>query len=448
MSPDIELRISNITPDNKVAKLDSAIESLAKALDLPKPLTSKLDNPHKEEYFFLSQQELRDQHVNWLGNIVDQVYLAVCKYLDLPVVTQFRKAEPDEKPLIINGQVKFNPESGKPLTWGDFNKLVASIERFLNRKLRGAEKKLTLSNAVLGRLLGRMANMNKVDAVRTVPLEEVRARGYSFEDLSSNDKLFFDTFKLTPQEKQQYRVVQEITGEHIRGIGDSVRKTVKEVYWEGIRAHKSKKEIAQDLFDRAGTMNRDIERIVETESANYQNEMFVAETVASSPEGEKSYFKRMEVIDAVTCKFCQKINNTIALFVPEPLASEEINDPVAEVAIWPGKSNVGRKASDYWVPMGAAHPYCRGQWIKYDPEKDDQEVPAGKPSIKQLGDEARKNIARKSKLWGEAMTQAEKEWAGRTDEDGNKIDIMKNRNRTDPAFLARIDELYREKLDG
>jgi len=206
---------------------------------------------------------------------------------------------------------------------------------------------------------------------------------------------------------------------------------VKDVYFNGVRQKWSKQRIAQELFDKCGEMNRDIRRIVEYESLYLQSQAFLWEERANSTEDEKLYFIREEVLDGVTCSFCRKIKGTIALYVDHPLEDEHIDDPIAKVAIWDGKTNIGRDMDDWWVPMGPAHPHCRGGWSRYYPdvkgvvkEKDDRK------SLEEIASEMNKKAKRKQELWSDAVNEVKE--LGKTEQD--------------PGFAEKVKELYDEKL--
>ena len=359
---DIILKITDITDENKKEKFQKAIDSLSSVLNVPVTIKPKNKTGKEEEFFYQSQEDLIERWIKYFGLMIDEVYLGFCKYLDLPVVTTFSKSieseMASEKPLVIKGKVVFNPENGKPLTTKDFNKLVQSIEKFLNRKIKDKEKSIVLDNAALGRLLGRMSGVNAAEAVSKLGIGDIKYRGYNFEDVSSDVKTYKDIFNPTDEELNMYKINQEIVGEKIQGIKEDTLKRLKETYWNGIKSRKSKSQISQDLFDSFGNLNKDVRKIVETESVDMQNASIISEEVANTEEGEKVYFKRLEINDGVTCGHCKKIKGTIALWYPGPLSSENINDSIAKIAIWPGKTNYGRRQADWWVAEGSQHPHC------------------------------------------------------------------------------------------
>ena len=117
------------------------------------------------------------------------------------------------------------------------------------------------------------------------------------------------------------------------------------------------------MFDKCVGLNRDFQRIADTEIQNTVNNAYVKEEVYNTKEGEKVYFKRYEILDDNTCKKCKKIKGVVALWSDVALGSEKIVDPYSDYAIWEGK-----ESGD--VPMGTMHPYCRGSWYRYYPDTD------------------------------------------------------------------------------
>ena len=162
-------------------------------------------------------------------------------------------------------------------------------------------------------------------------------------------------------------ISEQFMGNHITKLKESLLFDVRGTIIGGVMQRKTRGEIAQDLFDGMGDLNRDWDRIVDTEVVNMTNTAFLRESVANEKPGEAVYFRRVEMKDQFVCKYCDKIRGKIVRWVNVPLSGESINDPHADTAIWDGKTNVGRKAADYWTPIGAVHPRCRGSWERWFP---------------------------------------------------------------------------------
>jgi hypothetical protein len=138
-------------------------------------------------------------------------------------------------------------------------------------------------------------------------------------------------------------------------------------------------------------LNRNWHRFAVTEAAiNFENGKLL-QGLAESEQGSPVYYKYVRQTtnkkskhNPVTCDKCLEWANseTIArLFTSEGDFQEseyyggEDNldgEPVASVAIWPGKSNAERGGMGSWWVCTPAHPFCGCHWIRYEPNKQEQ----------------------------------------------------------------------------
>lgn len=365
------LLVTDVTEENRKAKYTSAIEGLAKAMELPITIKPRMEEGG-EGFPYRAQEELVSQWTLYLGRVLDTVYRGLCRHLELPLVTTFSKAIDDELvPLTIRGKMMFNPETGRPITRGEWRTVIDAIEKYLNRHLKGTEKQIVLDSSALGRILSRMLKHNTYEAVRDLPLHELKYRRYTYDYVTSSAKRLRETAKLSEIELHELQLAEDVLGTHVVEISQKTVRGIKDTFIRGVRQKRPKGRIAQDLFDTFGGINKDWQRIVEYETNDTMNNAFLREELNTrgSP-GEAVYMRRLEIIDRVTCPFCRRINGMIVRVVDEPLESEEIKDPFAKVAIWPGKSNIGRRQSDWWVAAGSQHPYCRGSWEREFPGEE------------------------------------------------------------------------------
>lgn len=421
---DYRLVLTSITEANKHEKYVEAVDQLAKALKLPVTIRPDHTAEDKEEYSFKAQEELVNRWKLLFGAVLDNLYYALCGYLDLPVITTFSKALDDDRPLIFRGKLMYNPETGKPLKVKDWNNLIAAIEKFLNRKLKGTEKKIVLDSAALGRVISRMLKYNTAEAVKALRLEEVKYKEYSWTDLSESLKAYKAAVNPPDTELFRLQLAEETLGNHITAIGQDTLKDVKSVFLEGIKQRKNKRQVSQDLFDRLGSVNKDWERITEFETNNTFNNAFINEELGLKEPEEKVYLRRVEMGDVFVCIHCRKIKGILVLVVEEPLEDEKIDDKYAKVAIWPDKSNIGRNRKDWWVAAGVQHPYCRGSWYREYPDREEEK----------LGYDFGPIYAKREKedtLWGEAMNEVLKE---------------KEVKQSDPDFLDKVKKVFKKKM--
>lgn len=419
---EIRLTVKDIDDSNRRVKYLTACDSLAKAMNVPMTLRRK-DDEHAEKYPYQAYQDLVQKWTFYYAGMMDRVYWTVCHVFDLPMVTTFSKAI-DTDPLIHRGKVLYSPESGKPITQKQWRDFVRVMERFLNRGMQEPEKRIVLDAVALGRVLDRMLKFNTWETVESVRLADLEYRNHKFAWLSDELNLS-RAFGMTDFQAARLHVAEDCAAQYVRSMADKSRLAVNQAILSGIKERKSKSEVAQDLFDRMGDLNRDWQRIVETEVGDNMNSAFLLAQKESAEPGEKVYFQRFEIRDDATCKHCDRIRGLVVLWSDVPLKDEKIDDQYARIAIWEGKTRVGRKAADEWVASGTQHPWCRGSWARWF------------TTTKKTGgmyDAAMAKLKGRQRAWGEAVFKAEAEF---------KAKGIEKPNDTTPGYLERINELYR-----
>lgn len=420
--PDIKITVSAITEENKKQKFVAASDALAKALNLPITLRRKDPDAESGEKFpFQSYEDLVGRWVFYYAGLLDRIYNTCCAAFDLPRITTFSKAR-DTAPLIYKGKILYAPETGKPITQRQWKEFVRTIEEFLNRNTKNAADRIVLDSAALGKVLDRMLKYNTWDAIKQAKYELLEYERWKAGEFSGEEN-YRKLFRVPDEEMDRLNVAQELCAEHIKKITDETRGAIKKVFLNGIKERKSKSEIAQELFDKFGDLNRDWKRIVETEVNDAMSNAMMVSERSVTPDGAALYFQRIEIIDRVTCGHCKKINGIVARWSDFPLEDEKIDDPYAKIAIWEGKSRVGMKSSEEWVAAGSQHPYCRGVWTKW--------IPPGRQSDKVNAAIA---AARGREIaWEKACKQAEVEFRAKG---------ARKLNDSTPGYVDRINEIY------
>src|SRR5574343_975709 len=141
---DVRLIVKDINPGNRREKFTLAVESLAKALKMPLTVKPR-ETDRGEKFVYRAQKELVEKWGPALGEALDQVYAMLCESLGLPMVTTFSKAV-DDTPLKYRNKVVFNPETGKPISRKEFDQIIRAIEKFLNRRLDTAGRRIVLDS--------------------------------------------------------------------------------------------------------------------------------------------------------------------------------------------------------------------------------------------------------------------------------------------------------------
>jgi hypothetical protein len=426
----IELAITNITPANRRVKMLKAIRAISKKLKVPVSVEAK-GKPHGQEpYLYDVQQELADRWMAFYSPILKNIYDVVIAALELPrvEVETMRKAIGDDwlrykgwfgKILSIfgyRGRIVYNPETGQPISNKDFDNLIESMQNFLNRNTKDLAKQILLDSVAIGKLLKRLARYSSSADIKKMKLDDLKYRGKTFDWIRDDFKNLAHVMgePFTRSEMARYQVATDYVGQLVTKTNDNIRNEIKDTVLNGIREHRTKGQVSQDLFNRLGSMNRDWKRIADTEIVNTENLAGILEDVNAAPEGEKVYFKRYELPGC--CDKCAKINGKVVLWSNAPLADEHVKDEHTDIAIWEGKPQDKRMTT---VVPGTMHPNCRGGWVRW----------GGKSA-----DAMSAKIQGKIDAWDKAVKKAREEYH----EKG-----IENPNDQTKGYTDRIYELYR-----
>lgn len=346
----ITLRIRNFDKN----KIEKAVHSLALTLD------TKVGAAKGEAFTFKAQEELTNRFVNELTEKTKAVYNFVISYFGLPEITVVSKAN-----LTYKGKIIYNSETGEPIQEKDWKKFVEVLEQFLNRNYNGVGERIVLSSEALGRILARLSETNSLEKIKKKTLSELSINHRNFDWISQSSKNMADVLDGSVDRWQAARIEMATHSAAIKvtKVTDNMRNDIQDIIINGIINRQSKAQVSQNLFDKCVGLNRDFQRIADTEIQNNTNNAYLKEEVYNTKEGEKVYFKRYEMLDDNTCKKCKKIKGEIALWSDTALPDEHIKDEYAKYAIWEGK-----ESGD--MPAGILHPYCRGSWFRYYPELD------------------------------------------------------------------------------
>lgn len=338
-------------------KIDKAVRTLSFSLD------TELKAPKGEAFTYKAQEDLTNLFVKELTEKTKELYTMLVAYFGLPEMRILTKAN-----LVYKGKVVYSPETGKPISEKDWAKFVDALEKFLNRNYKGIGKRIVLSADALGRILDRLTDTKKLEEIKKLRLDELKYKGKKLEWISDSVKNMSNTFgeSLSRIQQAKIQVMTQSAAQRITKVTDGMRNDIQQILIDGVKNHQSKSQVSQALFDKCVGLNRDFQRIADTEIHNAATEAYINEEVYKTPEGKKVYFKRFEILDGNTCKKCSSIDGMIALYSDTPLSSQKIVDDYAEIAIWEGCGILNDKE----IPMSGCHPYCRGAWIRYYPETE------------------------------------------------------------------------------
>lgn len=342
--------------------VEKALRSLSLGLGVP------MKSAGGEAFVFKAQEDLTDRHAAGLSKLVQGVYDFVVRCFGLPRVEVLRKAS-----MTWRGKVLYSPETGEPITEAEWKRFTADLERFLNRNAEVTGRRIVLDATTLAKLLDRMIQARGIEDTRKRRLDGLKQGNRGFDWISENTHNMARAFGgLSRSELGRLEMLSQSAAEKLTHATDSMKSNVRQVLVDGLLSKKSKGEVSQDLFDKLVGSNRDFQRIADTETQRAFNEGFIREQVANAEAGQPVYFRRMEVVDGNTCAYCRKIDGLIVRWSDTPLDGGGIRDEHADVALWEGKEwSGGRLTRKEDVPSSVCHPFCRGVWVRCNPEKEE-----------------------------------------------------------------------------
>ncbi|GHU65030.1 hypothetical protein FACS189447_03240 [Spirochaetia bacterium] len=415
----VSVEIAGITFANRRMKFRKAVSRLAKSLNIDYEIIKSISHKQhtQEPYFYKVQEELSDRWNKYFYSIIQSIYKATIEALGLPPVeVETIKKALNDSVLKYRGKIVYSPETGEPMNKKDLDDLVNAIEKFLNRKTAGTGEKMVLDSISLGKLLRRMGKFHTTKEMEDLTLDTLKYRGKTFDWISDSVKNLRNALgeELSRSEQAKYQVAQDWVANKVTQISRQARDEIKDTILNGIREHRGKSQVSQDLFNRLGGLNRDWRRIANTELVNTANLAGIMEEVHQAPEGEKVYFKRYELPGC--CDKCEQINGMVVLWSNTPLASDKIKDKNAKIAIWEGKPQDKGMNS---VVTGTMHPNCRGGWTPWGGGAVDAMVV---------------HIQNNGELWDRSVEKAREEF---------KAQGIDNPNDQTKGYKDRINELYR-----
>ena len=338
------------------SKIEKAVHKVALSLDADISGASK-----GESFVYEAQKELSERFFKEFTNSTRAIYNFVINYLDLPDIRIVSKAGE----LKHKGKILYNPSTGLPIKESEWKKFVEELEKFLNRNYTGIGEKIVLSSESLGIILDRLTKTNSMDAIRKMSVSDLKAKRYDIDWIGDSIKNMKDKFGdvISRERQARIQIACDSAAQRVTRVKDDMRNNIQQIIIDGIRDKQSKSVVAQNLFDKCASLNRDMQRIADTEVQMAANTSYCKEEVYNSAPDEKVYFRRFEMMDDNTCKECRKLNGTIVLWSDVPLPDEHIKDPYAKYAIWEGKN-------EGICPISVKHPWCRGSWIRYYPDLD------------------------------------------------------------------------------
>jgi hypothetical protein len=326
--------------ENTYEKFDSVIDILEKArTGGHKQLT--------EVSPYLAMRELEEKSKKQVEDNLYALYQAISnKWLGIT------KADTD--PFKLGTDTFINPSTGKALTKGEWSKIKEKLIKAFRHVYKDQDTLLIKSAMGLGKILKAMPTSKAVD----VPLKDVTVQLKAAIKAIESDPIYNNTILFA----------EEHTAEYITDLSQHQYRKIHDTIMQAQINRLSPKQLETELFDKFADMNRDWRMIAETEMANNENNSQILAELAQAGDGKPSFM--IGGSSGGACAWCRtKVNGKVVMLVNDPPATgDSISyDGEQYTAVWPGKSNVGRRRSDWWVAAGAQHPHCRCYWTKYEP---------------------------------------------------------------------------------
>jgi len=284
------------------------------------------------------------------------------------------------KSLFRHKVPKFRPKKGQfgdgsPMTEVQWDKFNAGIDNYW----REYAHKVTENIAVKGFMLGRETTnfRKKKKPYKNKSLYQVSFDQYDGE-MPSTLQEAYKNYDFDKSEKIVLNKSFSNVAMYVQETNSEIKEAIRQQVQTGITENKTPIQIASDLYWNvqkdeelvnkysAESLKRNFHRIAQTELASVYEAGILAPHESEAMESLKDpakakYFVRL----GGTCPWCRSKQGTLVRLIPasivedtksESLRSMGIKDPNTDIAIWPGKNNVGIK-KDNWLICCPAHPY-------------------------------------------------------------------------------------------
>ena len=268
-------------------------------------------------------------------------------------IEQLKKAKEREF-VAFKGKIQYNYKTGEPITKEEWKKLEDAISKFLGIEKSVIEKKISTDSFWLGSTIKQMDYEERLNT--------------SLRDIDQERKNF-ESFHYRDYDNDRIEISERMSGSLIQNITDKARNKIKTIISMAEKSKWNKSMLFQNLWDQEEDINRDWDRVIRTESAMNANEGFLITALRAKDEDEEYVFLK-GVSSPNACKYCKKlISDKIVVLLEKPPKKGDLIVVAGKTytALWPGKTNYGRKPEDYWSAT-LIHPYDRCCWTEWSPE--------------------------------------------------------------------------------
>ncbi len=322
--------------ENTQAKYEAADSTLRKALGMvdkfPRPKKPKEITP------FRAVRELLGLSLREVERDLYRLHTTLCAEL-----FGLKKAEGGE--FRWEGRTYVNPKTGKPLTVREWKLIRKKLTSALSVIYEAQEDRLVKEAMALGKILATWSVEDAIDS--------------RYKNVDLSPKRIDRTFQ-SQSDRRTLEFAQQHAAENIVELTNRQYRKIHDTIIEAQKNRLSPRELETELFEDFGEMNRDWYRIATTEIHDQANNGRLLARLDKRTGREPVFMKGVSGAEA--CNWCkERIDNTVVVLLDTPPTdgsdTYEVNGENYQ-AIWPGKSNVGRKKADWWVSAGTQHPHC------------------------------------------------------------------------------------------
>jgi hypothetical protein len=363
-----------------------------------------------------------EEYFNEYGQaLIEEIYIGIGIALGLSESQAYKLAEKDPKKLEKAGifssvfdrmksvfkkvkipkfrlDKKLKPLSESPLTPDEWNTINQSLDRYWQKEANRITGDVSAKAFMLGRETAGFRMKKK--PYQNKSLYQVVTEQFK-DGIPESIEEAYKKYDFKDSEKKILNRAFSNTAMYVTQANNDIKEGIRQIVNQGIEEGKSNTEIASDLYwgvekDEANmnkytaeSLKRSWNRVAQTEMAMIYEAGVLAshesEAMTSIKDPSRAqYFVRT----GGTCEWCRSVRGTVVRLIPsdiaadisgESLKSAGIDDANTDIAIWPGKNNVGREQKD-WLIACPAHPYNVATFVPinlktefYNPKTDDIE---------------------------------------------------------------------------
>jgi hypothetical protein len=270
---------------------------------------------------------------------------------------------------------KLRTLSEEPLSPGEWDTINQSLDRYWQKEANRITGEVSSKAFMLGRETAGFREKKK--PYENKSLYQVVKEQFT-DGIPDSIEEAYKKYDFSNAEKKVLNRSFANTAMYVTQANNDIKEGIRQIVNDGIEQGKTNIEIASDLYwgiekdeenmDKytAEGLKKNWNRIALTEMESIYEAGILAPYEADAMESiEKPEKAKYFVRTGGSCDWCRSKQGTITRLIPadissgidnESLRSIGIKDPNTDIAIWPGKNNVGRKQRD-WLICCPAHPY-------------------------------------------------------------------------------------------